>query len=200
MRARHLIALRLHCMRSSSIRSGRPLRWWMSAVACTRNGEAVWVKCLTVPPARVVLTASGCSAANAQSVIMDVLGGFRCPGRVEVIANREAAIRWAVKHTDSGSILLSGCGSMPWLDSHDELSSDEMVAKAALESKNSYPIAPILGIFPPTSPTPFFFPLTCYFGIQYSMHYASRMQSKLRPASRQVGKTQSPLMDPFHGD
>jgi UDP-N-acetylmuramoyl-L-alanyl-D-glutamate--2,6-diaminopimelate ligase len=106
--------------------------------------------------ARVVLSASGCSGANAQSVIMDVLGGFRCPGRVVVIANREAAIRWAVRHTDSGSILLSGCGSMPWLDSHDELSSDEMVAKAALESKNSYPMAPVLGIFPPTSPTPFF--------------------------------------------
>ena len=104
---------------------------------------------------RVVLSASGCSAANAQSVIMDVLAGFRSPGRVEVIANREAAIRWAVKNTEVGSILLSGCGSMPWLDSHDELSSDEMIAKAALESKNSYSVAPLLGIFPPTSPTPF---------------------------------------------
>ncbi len=104
---------------------------------------------------RVVLSASGCSAANAQAVIMDVLGGFRSPGRVEVIANREAAIRWAVKRTDAGSILLSGCGSMPWLDAQDELSSDEIIAKSALESKNYCPVAPLLGIFPPTSPTPF---------------------------------------------
>jgi len=111
---------------------------------------------LDLAAARVVLSASGCSAANAQSVIMDVLGGFRCPGRVQVIANRDAAIRWAVKNTEAGAILLSGCGSMPWLDANDELSSDEMVAKAALESKNYRPIAPILGIFPPTSPTPFF--------------------------------------------
>ncbi len=105
---------------------------------------------------RVVLSASGCSAANAQSVIMDVLGGFRSPGRVEVIPNRQSAIRWAVKNTEAGAILLSGCGSMPWLDSNDEICSDEIAAKAALESKNYRPIAPILGIFPPTSPTPFF--------------------------------------------
>jgi len=106
--------------------------------------------------ARVVLSASGCSAANAQSVIMDVLGGFRCPGRVEVIANREAAIRWAVKHTEHGSVLLSGCGSMPWLDANDELSSDEIVAKSALESKNYQPAAPVFGIFPPAMPSPYF--------------------------------------------
>ncbi len=106
--------------------------------------------------ARVVLSASGCSAANAQPVIMDVLGGFRCPGRVEVIANRENAIRWAVKNSDKGSILLSGCGSMPWLDANDELTSDEMAAKAALEFKHYQPVAPILGIFPPTAPSPFF--------------------------------------------
>jgi UDP-N-acetylmuramoyl-L-alanyl-D-glutamate--2,6-diaminopimelate ligase len=111
---------------------------------------------LDLAASRVVLSASGCSAANAQSVIMDVLGGFRCPGRVQVIADREAAIHWAVKHTQAGSILLSGCGSMPWLDANDNLSSDEMVAKAAVESKDYRPIAPILGIFPPTSPTAFF--------------------------------------------
>ncbi len=111
---------------------------------------------LDLAASRVVLSASGCSAANAQSVIMDVLGGFRCPGRVQVIANRDAAIRWAVKNTQAGAILLSGCGSMPWLDANDELSSDEIVAKEAVEAKNYQPIAPILGIFPPTSPTPFF--------------------------------------------
>lgn len=111
---------------------------------------------LDLAASRVVLSASGCSASNAQSVIMDVLGGFRCPGRVQVIADRDAAIRWAVKNTEAGAILLSGCGSMPWMDANDELSSDEIVAKAALESKNYRPIAPILGIFPPTSPTPFF--------------------------------------------
>ncbi len=105
---------------------------------------------------RVVLTASGCSTANAQSVIMDVLGGFRCPGRVEVIPNRDTAIRWAVKNTQSGSILLSGCGSMPWLDACDELSTDEMVAKSAIEAKNAVPSVPTLGIFPPASPTPYF--------------------------------------------
>ncbi len=105
---------------------------------------------------RVVLTASGCSAANAQSVIMDVLGGFRVPGRVEVIANRESAIHWAVKNTEHGSILLSGCGSMPWLDSHDDLCSDEIVAQAALQRKQQQPIAPVLGIFPPSMPTAYF--------------------------------------------
>lgn len=105
---------------------------------------------------RVVLSASGCSPANAQSVIMDVLGGFHSPGRVQVISNRQAAIRWAVKNTEAGAILLSGCGSMPWLDVNDELTSDEIAAKAALESKNYRPISPILGIFPPTSQTPFF--------------------------------------------
>lgn len=105
---------------------------------------------------RVVLTASGCSAANAQSVLMDVLGGFKVPGRVEVIANRESAIHWAVKNTSRGSILLSGCGSMPWLDASDNLCSDEIVAQAAVEQKNQQPIIPLLGIFPPQMPTPFF--------------------------------------------
>lgn len=102
---------------------------------------------------RVVLSASGCSSANAQSVIMDVLGGFKVPGRVEVIANRETAIHWAVKNTQRGSILLSGCGSMPWLDASDNLCSDEIIAQTALERKNYRPIAPTLGIFPPSMPT-----------------------------------------------
>jgi hypothetical protein len=87
---------------------------------------------------------------------MDVLGGFKVPGRVEVIANRETAIHWAVKNTDRGSILLSGCGSMPWLDSNDALCSDEIIAQSALERKNYQPIAPTLGIFPPSMPTHFF--------------------------------------------
>lgn len=101
---------------------------------------------------RVVLTASGCSVSNAQAIIMDVLGGFTAPGRVQVIPNRAEAIRWAVNHTDSGSILLSGCGSMPWLDSDDSLISDEMVARQAVEQRNFPVSSPLLSLFPPNTP------------------------------------------------
>jgi UDP-N-acetylmuramoyl-L-alanyl-D-glutamate--2,6-diaminopimelate ligase len=99
--------------------------------------------------ARVVLSVATGSRSNAQSVVMDVLGGFRSPGRVQVIPNREAAIRWAINHTDSGSVMLSGCGAMPWLNDSDDLTSDEVVTKDALECKNRSPIVQLFSVFPP---------------------------------------------------
>ncbi len=100
---------------------------------------------------RVVLSAADLSPEAAQRVAMDVLGGFRAPGRVEVIPDRAAAIRWAVENTEHGCILLSGCGVSGWIDrSGDELT-DERVAKLAVSKRNVLPPLPKLSIFPPPS-------------------------------------------------
>lgn len=105
---------------------------------------------------RVVLSASDMSAEMAQSLAMDVLGGFRSPGRVQVIADRSAAIRWAVDHTEVGSILLAGCGIKSWTDRDDVPVTDESVAKQALTRKNSRVPVPVLSIFPPAEAAPYF--------------------------------------------
>ncbi len=97
---------------------------------------------------KVVLSGISCRDANRQSILMDVLGGFRSPGRVQVIPNRDAAIRWAVNHVQEGSILLSGLGAMPWLGEQDELQSDEMVAKDALDSKSKSPVVSLFSVYP----------------------------------------------------
>ncbi|MCA9132802.1 MAG: hypothetical protein KDA45_06595, partial [Planctomycetales bacterium] len=55
---------------------------------------------------RVILSASDLSPQVAQGIAMDVLGGCRSPGRVQVIPDRSAAIRWAVDHSEQGAILL----------------------------------------------------------------------------------------------
>lgn len=104
--------------------------------------------------AKVVLTAAGMPADEARSVAMDVLGGLRYPGRHEVIVNRSQAIRWAVRHTDRGCVLLSGCGANSWLTSEEGLTaSDESVAKAAIAEKlaNAAAASQPLSIFPPSS-------------------------------------------------
>ncbi|MCR9293444.1 MAG: Mur ligase family protein [bacterium] len=99
--------------------------------------------------ARIVLSGSDLSATATQSIAMDVLGGVRSPGRVHVIPDREAAINWAVDNTDSGAILLAGCGVQGWTSRDGEPVNDEMLAKAAVRRRNQIKTAPNLGIFPP---------------------------------------------------
>lgn len=105
---------------------------------------------------RVVLSASDMSAEAAQSIAMDVLGGFSSPGRVQVIPDRVAAIQWAVSNTDHGAILLSGCGAMPWTDRDGDIMTDELAAKEAVTAKNQTVSMPALAIFPPSAPGSFF--------------------------------------------
>lgn len=105
---------------------------------------------------RVVLSASQLAPAAAQAVAMDVLGGFTAPGRVQVIPNREAAIQWAIDNTDSGCVLLSGCGVATWTDRDGEPVTDELIAKRAVSNRNQRPAMPNLSIFPPSEPTAFF--------------------------------------------
>ncbi|MEO8272420.1 MAG: Mur ligase family protein, partial [Aureliella sp.] len=105
---------------------------------------------------RVVLSSSDLSADMAQSLAMDVLGGFRSPGRVQVIADRSAAIRWAIDHTQVGSILLAGCGVNSWSDRDGVPVTDESIAKQALLRKNSHVPMPVLSIFPPSEAAPYF--------------------------------------------
>ncbi|MCA9181864.1 MAG: hypothetical protein KDA51_10445 [Planctomycetales bacterium] len=105
---------------------------------------------------RVVLSSSDLSADMAQSLAMDVLGGFRSPGRVQVIADRSAAIRWAIDHTEAGSILLAGCGVKSWTDRDGIPGTDESIAKQALARKNSCVPIPVLSIFPPSAAAPYF--------------------------------------------
>lgn len=104
---------------------------------------------------RVVLSASDFSAETAQSIAMDVLGGFRSPGRVQVIPDRSAAIRWAVDHTEVGTILLAGCGMEGWTDRDGVPTTDELIAKQAVGKKNSQVKFPSLSIYPPAESTPF---------------------------------------------
>lgn len=106
--------------------------------------------------ARIVLSGSDLSPTAAQTVAMDVLGGFRSPGRVQVIPDRVAAIEWAVKNTPTGAILLAGCGAASWTDRDGESVSDEMLAKLAVSQKNQAAPLPALGIFPPSEPNAFF--------------------------------------------
>lgn len=105
---------------------------------------------------RVVLSAADMSADAAQSVAMDVLGGFRSPGRVQVIADRAAAIRWAINHANEGAILLAGCGVEGWTDRDGTPTTDEAIAKEAVSQKNRTVPMPSLSIFPPSQPTAFF--------------------------------------------
>ncbi len=105
---------------------------------------------------QIVLSASDMPLEMAQSVAMDVLGGCRSPGRVQVIPDREAAIRWAVENTDQGSIVLSGCGISSWVDRDGRMVTDETIAKQAISQQNQRTPTPVLSIFPPTEPTAFF--------------------------------------------
>lgn len=105
---------------------------------------------------RVVLSGSDLSGTAAQSIAMDVLGGFRSPGRVQVIPDRAAAIEWAVENTERGSILLSGCGTSTWTGRDGETVTDELLAKHAVTNKNQAAPTPNLGIFPPSDPSAFF--------------------------------------------
>ncbi|MEM7475644.1 MAG: Mur ligase family protein [Planctomycetota bacterium] len=97
---------------------------------------------------RVVLTGSDLSPSATQRLAMDVLGGCSAPGRIQVIPDRAAAIRWAIDRTNQGVVLLSGCGELSWTDRDGESVSDEMLAKLALDRKNKV-AAPKLGVFPP---------------------------------------------------
>ncbi|MEZ6074965.1 MAG: hypothetical protein R3C56_04590 [Pirellulaceae bacterium] len=103
-----------------------------------------------------MLSSSDLSADMAQSLAMDVLGGFRSPGRVQVIADRSAAIRWAIDHTEVGSILLAGCGVKSWTDRDGIPGTDESIAQASVARKNSRVPIPVLSIFPPSAAAPYF--------------------------------------------
>lgn len=104
---------------------------------------------------RVVLSASDFSPEAAQAIAMDVLGGFRSPGRVQVIPDRTAAIRWAVDHTEVGTLLLAGCGIERWTDREGQAVSDESIAKHWVAKKNSVVKLPALSIFPPAESATF---------------------------------------------
>lgn len=104
---------------------------------------------------KVVLSASELEPAAGQALAMDVLGGLKSPGRVEVIPDRKAAIRWAIENTHQGSVLLAGKGEKSWCDRSGEITDDLCVAKDAINEKNAVP-CPALGIFPPPGPNSFF--------------------------------------------
>ncbi|GIX00963.1 MAG: UDP-N-acetylmuramoyl-L-alanyl-D-glutamate--2,6-diaminopimelate ligase [Pirellulaceae bacterium] len=97
---------------------------------------------------RVVLTGAELSPQHLQSMAMDVLGGVKAPGRVQIIPDREAAIRWAVANTSSGNVLLSGRGIASWVTRDGELCTDEEVALAAVQQMQPCPIPPTLNVFP----------------------------------------------------
>jgi UDP-N-acetylmuramoyl-L-alanyl-D-glutamate--2,6-diaminopimelate ligase len=103
--------------------------------------------------AAVVLTGSGMTVEEARRAAMDVLGGLKSPGRHQVIPNRAEAIRWAVRNTQSGAILLAGCGAREWLTSGEQLLvNDDSVASLALAEVQANAVAaaaPSLAIFPP---------------------------------------------------
>ncbi|MBX3423003.1 MAG: hypothetical protein KF752_15720 [Pirellulaceae bacterium] len=105
---------------------------------------------------RIVLSASDLSPEAAQRLSMDVLGGCRSPGRVHVIPDRQAAIVWAVRNTEQGCILLSGCGAGAWSSRDGQSLTDEMVAKQAVQQRNSLAATAQLSIYPPSSSTEFF--------------------------------------------
>lgn len=104
---------------------------------------------------KVVLSASELEPATAQALAMDVLGGVKAPGRVEIIPDRKAAIRWAIENTHQGSVLLAGKGEKSWCDREGDLTDDAAVAKDAITEKNSV-TCPALGIFPPPGPNSYF--------------------------------------------
>ncbi len=105
---------------------------------------------------RVVLSAADLAPTSAQSVAMDVLGGVRSPGRVQVIPDRAAAIEWAIRNTEQGSVLLAGCGVASWTGREGETLHDEMIAKQAITRKQQAAPMPALAIFPPSDPNSFF--------------------------------------------
>ena len=106
--------------------------------------------------AKVVLCSSDLSPEATQRLAMDVLGGCQSPGRVEVIADREAAIAWAIRNTESGCILLSGCGAQSWTSRQGCDCTDELVAKRIIVERNAKASVKPLSIFPPSSSTEFF--------------------------------------------
>lgn len=104
----------------------------------------------------VVLSGSDLSPEATRNMAMDVLGGCRHPGRVQIIPDRQAAIQWAVANTENGSILLAGCGASSWITRTAEETTDEGVAKSAIGKVNRTAAAQKLSIFPPITPTEFF--------------------------------------------
>ncbi len=105
---------------------------------------------------RVVLSSSDLSPEATQRMAMDVLGGCQSPGRVQVIPDREAAIAWAVRNTEKGCVLLSGCGASLWTNRQGIDTSDEIVAKRCIAQKNAKTATKPLCIFPPSSSSEFF--------------------------------------------
>lgn len=105
---------------------------------------------------RVVLSSSDLSPEATQRLAMDVLGGCQSPGKVEVIPDREAAIAWAIRHTDRGCILLSGCGAHTWTNRQGQDTTDELVAKRAVSQRNVMPKVSQLSIYPPSSTSDYF--------------------------------------------
>ncbi len=105
---------------------------------------------------KVVLSAADCSAQQAQSRLMDVLGGFSCPGRVEVIPNRRRAIQWAFQNSHSGCVLLAGCGTKAWMHKHERLTDEAVAQQAIAAGQRPKSLSPMLGVFPPPNSGSFF--------------------------------------------
>ncbi|GAB5404240.1 MAG: UDP-N-acetylmuramoyl-L-alanyl-D-glutamate--2,6-diaminopimelate ligase [Aureliella sp.] len=106
--------------------------------------------------AKVVLCSSELSPEAAQAMAMDVLGGCKAPGRVHVIPDREAAIRWAVENTKQGTVLLSGRGVGIWTSRDGEPLTDEAAASVVVSEKNQKAAAANLAVFPANEPPAFF--------------------------------------------
>lgn len=106
--------------------------------------------------ARIVLCSSDLSPAATQTIAMDVLAGCTAPGKVNVIPDREAAIQWAIHNTESGVVLLSGCGVKLWTGRDGEPLTDQEVAQRAVRKKNASAVMPKLSIFPPSEPPAYF--------------------------------------------
>jgi UDP-N-acetylmuramoyl-L-alanyl-D-glutamate--2,6-diaminopimelate ligase len=104
----------------------------------------------------VVLSGSDLSPEATRNLAMDVLGGCRHPGRVQIIPDRKSAIEWSIANTDQGCILLSGCGTTGWVNRSGETTNDEQVARAAVTQANCRSAALKLSIFPPNAPSQFF--------------------------------------------
>ncbi len=105
---------------------------------------------------RIVLSGSEMAPEAVQSMAMDVLGGVKSPGKVEVIPDREAAIAWAIDRTTSGNVLLSGRGAQGWVSREGGMQTDESVACALIDRRNEAPSVPQLNIFPPQGPNSIF--------------------------------------------
>lgn len=148
------VAVALHALRSHQLGNATVVAELDSRIEPKhrqRLGEV-----LEKSAAKVVLCSSELSPEAAQSIAMDVLGGFKAPGRVHVIPDREAAIKWAVDNTAEGTVLLSGRGVGIWTSRDGAPQTDEEVARNVVSRKNEKAAVANLSVFPSNEPPAFF--------------------------------------------